>query len=181
MHRTATESRFYLQIPPGKDPDLDDADIWAALDTRLAAEGEGVIHGPIVEKSVLHLRSFVAQPMQVGPLFLAGDAAHIVTPAGGKGMNLALQDPAELVEGMLLFFRSGDRARMDAYSRTRLPRVWQAVEFSHAMLQLLLARAPSTPLGAFHEGLRDAQLARLMGDHVFARAFAATYVGLDTT
>lgn len=179
MHRTATVSRFYLQVPPGTRPDLDDEVIWAALDTRLAAHGQPLTHGPIIEKSILQLRSAVTRPLQHGPLYLAGDAAHIVTPAGGKGMNLALQDAAELVEGVTRFVHQGDRDRLDAYSTTRLPRIWQTVEFSHQMLQLLLARDPRTPQGEFHEGLRGAQLTRLMHDEVFTRAFARTYVGLD--
>ena len=179
MHRTATVSRFYLQVPPGTRADLDDEDIWAALDTRLAAEGQSLRHGPITEKAILQLRSAVTQPLQCGPLYLAGDAAHIVTPAGGKGMNLALQDAAELVEGVNRFLHHGDRDRLDAYSTTRLPRIWQTVEFSHQMLQMLLARDPGTPRGEFHAGLQGAQLARLMNDEVFTRAFARTYVGLD--
>lgn len=179
MHRTATVSRFYLQIPADQGADLDDDRIWKALDTRLGAEGEGVIHGPILDKSVLQLRSHVAHALQRGRLYLAGDAAHIVTPAGGKGMNLALQDVAELVEGLLVWFRCGDHTRLDAYTATRLPRIWQAVEFSHAMLHLLLAR-PTTEAGhEFHEGLRDAQLTRLMTDQLHARAFAIAYVGID--
>jgi p-hydroxybenzoate 3-monooxygenase len=179
MHRTATVSRFYLQVPPGTRPDVDDEAIWATLDTRLAVAGQPLHHGPITEKSILQLRSGVTQPLQCGPLYLAGDAAHIVTPAGGKGMNLALQDAGELVEGVIGFLHRGERDRLDAYSATRLPRIWQSVEFSHQMLQLLLARDPGTPQGDFHEGLRDAQLARLIHDDAFTRAFARTYVGLD--
>jgi 2-polyprenyl-6-methoxyphenol hydroxylase-like FAD-dependent oxidoreductase len=107
--------RFYLQVEPGGQPDdYDDEEIWTQLQTRLAADGEVLMRGPIVEKSILDLRSYVTQPMRAGPLFLAGDAAHIVTPAGGKAMNLALQDVAELVEGLLSFYRSGDRGRLDA-------------------------------------------------------------------
>ena len=154
MHRTAMVSRFYLQVPPGTPPDLDDENIWAA-------------------------RSAITQPLQCGPLYLAGDAAHIVTPAGDKGMNLAVQDAAELVEGVTHFLHHGDRDRLDAYSTTWLPKIWNTVEFSHQMLQLLLARDPRTPRGEFHEGLRSAQLTRLMDDDVFTRAFARTYVGLD--
>ena len=112
--------------------------------------------------------------MHRGALFLAGDAAHIVTPAGGKGMNLALQDADELVAGLLDHYRSGDSQRLDAYSATRLPAVWRTVEFSHWMLDLLLAH-PSQ--GRFREGLRDARLARLISGGQFATEFAINYVG----
>jgi p-hydroxybenzoate 3-monooxygenase len=180
MHRTATTSRFYLQVRPGTGlREWDDETIWSALDERLAAHDQVVVHGPIIERSVLELRSGVTQPMQLGPLYLAGDAAHIVTPAGGKGMNLALQDVAELVEGLVAVYRSGDRRRLDAYSSIRLPKVWRAVEFSHSMLQMLLAYRPGTAAGEFHEGLRSTRLAHLMDGGAFAQDFAVTYVGLD--
>jgi p-hydroxybenzoate 3-monooxygenase len=180
MHRTPTTSRFYLQVTPGTGVDWADDAVWAALDERLDAPGRQLLRGPIVERSLLELRSCVVQPMQVGPLYLAGDAAHIVTPAGGKGMNLALQDVAELVAGLIAFFTSGARERLDAYSSIRLPRVWRTVEFSHWMLQMLLAQCPNTVEGGFHEGLREARLMRLMQGDAFARDFAVTYVGLDT-
>ena len=180
MHRTPTVSRFYLQIPPGAGTGAWDGDaIWAQLDIRLAADGEALVRGPIIDTSILELHSYVTEPMQAGRLFLAGDAAHIVTPAGGKGMNLALQDAAELAQGLFAYYRSGDSARLGAYSSTRLPAIWQAVEFSHGMLQLLLASQPGTAEATFHEGLRQARLTRLMTDEAFARAFALAYVGID--
>jgi p-hydroxybenzoate 3-monooxygenase len=181
MHRTATTSRFYAQVDPGARVDeWDDDVIWSVLDERLAADGEVLVRGSIVERSVLELRSYVTQPMHVGPLYLAGDSAHIVTPAGGKGMNLALQDVAELVPAIIGFYRSGSRERLDGYSSTRLPEIWRAVEFSHWMLQMLLSHGTDTAEGNFHEGLRTARLARLMEGGAFAAAFAVTYVGLDT-
>jgi p-hydroxybenzoate 3-monooxygenase len=117
--------------------------------------------------------------MQSGPLYLAGDAAHIVTPAGGKGMNLALQDVDELVAGVIDLYQHADRNRLDRYSTIRLPKVWRTVEFSHWMLELLLARPRDTPDALFHEGLRDTRLARLMAHDDFARDFALAYVGID--
>ena len=83
--------------------------------------------------------------MHVGSLYLARDSAHIVTPAGGKGMNLALQDVAELVPGLIAFYRSGSRGRLDVYSSTRLPKIWRTVEFSHWMLQMILRIEPTRP------------------------------------
>jgi p-hydroxybenzoate 3-monooxygenase len=180
MHRTSTTSRFYLQVNPGTQVDeWEDDAIWSALEERLAAPDQILLRGPILERSVVELRSRVTQPMQAGPLFLAGDAAHIVTPAGGKGMNLGLQDVAELVQGIVAVYRTGDRGRLDAYSSTRLPRVWRAVEFSHWMLQMLLAQPADTAAGQFHEGLRGARLTRLMEGGPFAQDFAVSYVGID--
>ena len=175
MPRTRTVSRFYLQIDPGTDPNrLSDEWIWDQLERRLAADGIELAPGRVLGRGSFELHSYVTEPMQYGPVFLAGDAAHIVTPASGKGMNLALQDVDELVAGLLDHYRAGDDRRLDAYSATRLPAVWRAVEFSHWMLDLLLAR-PSE--GRFHEGLRDTRLARLMSGGLFAREFAINYVG----
>jgi p-hydroxybenzoate 3-monooxygenase len=180
MHRTPAVSRFYLQVGFGSSAGAwDEEEIWAELESCLAVEGQSLIRGPIIERSLLELHSYVTGPMQAGRLFLAGDAAHVVTPAGGKGMNIALQDAGELTQGILGLYRSGDGARLDAYSGTRLPQVWRAVEFSHWMLQLLLADGSGTAAASFHEGLRDARLRRLMDDAPFARAFALAYVGPD--
>lgn len=113
--------------------------------------------------------------MQHGRVLLAGDAAHIVTPAGGKGMNLALQDVDELVAGLLEHYQAGDDRRLEAYGATRLHAVWHAVDFSHWMLDLLLARPTE---GRFREGLRDTRLEYLMSGGLFAKEFAINYVGL---
>jgi len=176
MLRSPTVSRFYLQVEPGSHAETwTDDRIWDQLFRRLAAEGVEPVRGPILERGTLQLHSYVTEPMQHGRVFLAGDAAHIVTPAGGKGMNLALQDADELVAGLLDHYGRGNDRRLGAYTTTRIPQVWRAVEFSHWMLDLLLAR---TAEGRFREGLRDARLARLMEGKTFARHFAATYVGL---
>ena len=180
MHRTSTTSRLYLQVDVGTRPeDWDDNAIWSSLDNRLGVGGEALIRGPIVERSILELRSYVTQPMQAGPLYLAGDAAHLVTPAGGKGMNLALQDIDELVRGLVATYHRGDSSRLEHYSANRLPKIWRAVEFSHWMVQLLLAPRRDDPDAGFWEGLRDARLARLMDGGEFSVDFARTYVGID--
>ena len=176
MLRTPTVSRLYLQIEPGADPSrLPDEWVWDQLKRRLAADGIEPAPGRILERASFELHSYVTEPMQHGPVLLAGDAAHIVTPASGKGMNLALQDVDELVAGLLDHYRNGDDRRLDAYSATRLYAVWHAVEFSHWMLDLLLARPNE---GRFREGLRDTRLERLMSGGLFAREFAINYVGL---
>jgi p-hydroxybenzoate 3-monooxygenase len=179
MPRSATVSRFYLQIEPGTDPDgFSEEWIWREITPRLDASGIELVPGRILERGIVELHSYVTEPMQYGRLFLAGDAAHIVTPAGGKGMNVALQDADELVARLLDHYRSGDDRGLETYSQTRLPAVWRVVEFSHWMLDLLLAR-PSE--GRFREGLRDARLARLMAGGQFSREFAENYVGPPDT
>jgi p-hydroxybenzoate 3-monooxygenase len=175
MPRTPTVSRLYLQIEPGTDAiRLSDEWIWDELKRRLAAEGIELVPGRILERGTFELHSYVTKPMQHGRVLLAGDAAHIVSPAGGKGMNLALQDADELVNGLLDHYRAGDDRRLDAYSATCLPAVWRAVEFSHWMVDLLLARPAE---GRFREGLREARLARLMSGGLYAKEFAISYVG----
>jgi p-hydroxybenzoate 3-monooxygenase len=176
MPRTATVSRLYLQIEPGTDANQwPDEWIWDQLRRRLTADGIELVPGRVLERRTLELHSYVTEPMQHGPVLLAGDAAHIVTPAGGKGMNLALQDVDELVAGLLDHYQVGDDRRLDCYSATRLLAVWRAVEFSHWMLDLLLARPTE---GRFREGLRETRLARLMSGGLFAKEFAINYVGL---
>jgi p-hydroxybenzoate 3-monooxygenase len=175
MPRTRTVSRLYLQIDPGTDPNhLSDEWIWDELKRRLAADGIELAPGRVLGRGTFELHSYVTEPMQHGPVFLAGDAAHIVSPAGGKGMNLALQDVDELVAGLLEHYRAGDDRRLDAYGATRLLAVWRAVEFSHWMVDLLLARPAE---GRFREGLRDTRLANLMSGGLYAKAFAINYVG----
>jgi len=175
MLRSATVSRFYLQVEPdSRAEDWSDDRVWDLLRQRLRADGHAPAPGRILERSTLQLHSYVTEPMQNGAVFLAGDAAHIVTPAGGKGMNLALQDADALVCGLLDHYRSGDDRRLAEYSTTRLAAIWPMVEFSHWLLELLLARPGE---GRFREGLREARLARLMAGGAFAHEFAVNFVG----
>jgi len=175
MLRSPTVSRFYLQVDPDSRAEgWSDDRIWGLLRQRLSAEGVEFVSGGILERSTLQLHSYVTEPMQHGTVFLAGDAAHIVTPAGGKGMNLALQDAEALVSGLLDHYRSGDDRRLGEYTSTRLAAIWPVVEFSHWLLELLLARPGE---GRFREGLREARLARLMAGGAFAHEFAVNLVG----
>ncbi|MGW4826118.1 4-hydroxybenzoate 3-monooxygenase [Amycolatopsis japonica] len=142
MHsmRSATVSRLYLQVPNGTDiGDWSDERIWEALATRLGHGQDGwtLTPGPITDKSVLPMRSFVQQPMRHGRLFLAGDAAHIVPPTGAKGLNLAVADVALLAPALAALVRDKDFTLADAYSDTALRRVWRCTHFSWWMTTML--------------------------------------------
>ncbi|RSN22153.1 4-hydroxybenzoate 3-monooxygenase [Streptomyces sp. WAC 05977] len=142
MHsmRSATVSRLYLQVPNGTDiGDWSDDRIWEALAARLGHGQHGwtLTPGPITDKSVLPMRSFVQQPMRHGRLFLAGDAAHIVPPTGAKGLNLAVADVALLAPALAALVRDKDFALADAYSDTALRRVWRCTHFSWWMTTML--------------------------------------------
>src|SRR5262249_14117127 len=139
MHRSATMTRFMLEVPAGEGfQEWPDDRIWAELQERLAAEGRPPLEpGELVERDVLDHRVRVCEAMQQGRVFLAGDAAHLITPAGGKGMNMAIQDAVELAAGLCeRYGESGDGRRLAAYSQTRLPSVWRHQEFSNLMLSL---------------------------------------------
>ena len=141
--RSPELSRLYLQC--ATDENLDewpDERIWEELQARLGVDGWTLNEGPILEKGVTPMRSFVVEPMQWGRLFLAGDAAHIVPPTGAKGLNLAIRDVSVLAEALVEWYRSGDSGLLDAYSETCLRRVWRAEHFSWWMTTTL-HRAPS--------------------------------------
>jgi p-hydroxybenzoate 3-monooxygenase len=146
---------------------------------------ERLIQGVIVERDLLDLRVRVREPMQRGCIYLAGDAAHLVTPAGGKGMNLAIQDALELSDGLIERFSAGKGERLSRYSETRLPQVWRTQEFSHWMLMLhcgsLLRHPVDAPAAeaSFAHRLHCAQIDRLFTDSGFAHWFAHCYAGVD--
>ncbi len=174
--RSREVSRLYLQCAPDEDPAAwSDERIWSELRARLGA-GEGELEeGPILQKGVTPMRSFVAEPMRHGRLFLAGDAAHIVPPTGAKGMNLAIADVRVLVRALERFFAGRGEDLMDSYSAICLDRVWKVQRFSWWMTQLL-HRYDSGD--AFEDRVRLAELGYLASSVAARTTLAENYVGL---
>ena len=185
MHRSPTMTRFMLEVPRSEGHDDWPEDrIWAELHDRLAVEGRPPItRSEIIERDVLDHRVRVRDPMQHGLVFFAGDAAHLITPAGGKGMNIAIQDAVELAAGLRdRFGEASDGRRLGRYSVTRLPHVWRQQEFSNLMLGLFNAgsEADAKPEAKrFLYGLRRARLDQIVRDPQFSRWFARAYAGVD--
>jgi p-hydroxybenzoate 3-monooxygenase len=176
--RSTRISRLYIQVPPGEDiEDWPEERIWNELQIRLASEGWAVNEGPVVEKGITPMRSYVCEPMQCGRLFLAGDAAHIVPPTGAKGLNLAVNDVRLLAAAMLDWFGEGDSSRLDRYSETALRRVWRAQDFSNYMTTLLHQLGE----GPYVEKLQLARLDYLERSKAAETTFAENYVGLPAT
>jgi len=176
--RSPELSRLYIQCRPDEDPaGWPDDRIWEALQTRLGLEGWTLAEGPILEKGVTGMRSYVCEPMRHGRLFLAGDAAHIVPPTGAKGLNLALHDVCVLAAALTDWLRSGDAAALDAYSDTCLRRVWRAEHFSWWMTQMLHRAEDHDP---FDLKLQLSQLRYVTSSDAAATTLAENYVGLET-
>ena len=174
--RSPTLSRLYLQCRPDEDlADWSDDRIWTELARRLGGGGADLPRGPILQRGVTGMRSFVVEPMQHGRLFLAGDAAHIVPPTGAKGMNLAVADVRVLSAGIRELLKAGRRAALDRYSETCLRRVWGAERFSWWMTSLL-HRFPGED--AFGRRMRMAELDYIVSSRAAATALAESYVGL---
>ena len=174
--RSAEVSRFYLQVPNGTDVDAwSDGQIWDALAVRLGhgQDGWSLAAGPITDKSVLPMRSFVQSPMRHGRLFLAGDAAHTVPPTGAKGLNLAIADVALLAPALARLVRDGDAALADAYSDTALRRVWRCEHFSWWMTSML-----HTSDDPFDTQLQLSQLRWVTSSEHGAGGLAENYAGL---
>jgi p-hydroxybenzoate 3-monooxygenase len=175
--RSPTLSRLYLQCRPDEDlAAWSDERIWAELGRRLGEDGPSALErGPILQRGVTGMRSFVVEPMQHGRLFLAGDSAHIVPPTGAKGMNLAVADVRVLACATRAFFEKADRSMLDRYSETCLRRVWRAERFSWWMTSLL-HRFPDED--AFGHRMRMAELDYVASSRAAATALAENYVGL---
>ncbi|WP_407647235.1 4-hydroxybenzoate 3-monooxygenase [Actinacidiphila soli] len=172
-------SRYYLQCPPDDHPGAwPDPRVWDALRTRLA--DPALTPGPITDRETFRLRSLVHDPMQYGRLFLVGDAAHIVSPMGGKGMNLALHDADLFARAVRDSVRDHDETGLRTYSQCCLRRVWNDQEFSHWLTRTLHDAGDDTHSGPFHRGLARARLDRLFTSPTASRAFAELMAGLDT-
>ena len=174
--RTPQVSRLYLQCAPDEDPARwPDELIWKELRTRLGTGGQALRPGPILQKSVTGMRSFVVEPMQCGRLFLAGDAAHIVPPTGAKGLNLAVADVRVLARALTAFYGSGSTDLLDRYSAVCLERVWKIQRFSWWMTSLL-HRFPEE--GPLRQRLQLAELDYIASSRFAATTLAENYVGL---
>ena len=175
--RSMTRSRYYVQCPlTEKVEDWPDERFWDELRSRLDARANAeLVTGPSIEKSIAPLRSFVAEPLRFGRLFLAGDAAHIVPPTGAKGLNLAVSDVRYLAHGLMAYYRSGDSSRLDRYSERCLRRIWLAERFSWWMTSLL-HRFPDTD--AFGRRMQAAELTYLFRSPTAQKSLAENYVGL---
>jgi len=174
--RSKTRSRYYVQCPLEDHlTDWSDERFWRELKARLpAALARELVTGPSIEKSIAPLRSFVAEPMRFGRLFLAGDAAHIVPPTGAKGLNLAAADVRVLSEALTEHFRHGRNDLLDQYSDAALARVWKATRFSWWFTTLMHRFADD----ALSLRLQSAELDYVAGSHAGPTTLAENYVGL---
>jgi p-hydroxybenzoate 3-monooxygenase len=175
--RSPELSRFYLQVAPDEDiAQWPDERIWAELAARLeTVPGWSLSTGPVVEKGITAMRSFVAEPMQYGRLYLAGDAAHIVPPTGAKGLNLAAFDVTVLTEALAAWYSGGDPALLDGYSRACLRRVWRAQHFSWWMTTLLHS---FSHYDAYDRRLQESYLDYVCTSEAASTSLAENYVGL---
>ena len=174
--RTPQIGRLYVQCDPDENiDDWSDERIWSELQTRLASDGWKLTQGPILQKGVTGMRSFVVEPMQYGRLFLAGDSAHIVPPTGAKGLNLAVADVRVLARALDRFYKTGSQSLLDRYSETCLRRVWKVQRFSWWMTSILHRFPRANP---FDRRRQLAELDYVTSSTAAARTLAENYVGL---
>ena len=175
--RSPDLSRLYVQCRPDENVEewLDER-VWEELQLRLGLDGWTLDEGPVLEKAVTGMRSFVVEPMQHGRLYLAGDAAHIVPPTGAKGLNLALHDVSVLAGAIVEWYATGSTAVLDGYSSTCLRRIWRAEHFSWWMTSMLHLPEQQDP---FDSKLQLSQLRYVTTSEAAARSLAENYVGLE--
>jgi p-hydroxybenzoate 3-monooxygenase len=174
--RSLTRSRYYIQCTPeDRIEQWPDSRFWDELRARLPeAHARRMEAGPSIEKSIAPLRSFVAEPLRFGRLFLVGDAAHIVPPTGAKGLNLAAADVRVLYQGFAEFYRGGGDTLLEEYSARALARVWKATRFSWWFTSVMHKFSDDS----FAYRLQMAELEYLEGSAAARKAFAENYVGL---
>ena len=175
--RSQVLSRYYIQVPLTDNvEDWSDEAFWAELKRRLPKEvADKLITGDSIEKSIAPLRSFVAEPMRYGNLFLAGDAAHIVPPTGARGLNSAASDIYYLYHALLGHYKDGDSTGLDTYSEKALARVWKAQRFSWWMTSMLHTFPDSIE---YDKKLQEIEMAYLFSSEAAQRSLAENYVGL---
>jgi p-hydroxybenzoate 3-monooxygenase len=174
--RSPQVSRLYIQVDPGERlEDWSDDRVWSELSDRLAVDGWEVAPGPVTDKSITPMRSFVAAPLSHGRLHLAGDAAHIVPPTGAKGLNLAVADVTVLAAAMIAALRDGDHEPLRAYSDRCLARVWRAQHFSWWMTTMMHTDRDGD---AYAEELMRSQLRYVVSSPAAATSLAENYVGM---
>jgi p-hydroxybenzoate 3-monooxygenase len=175
--RSPELSRLYLQCSPEEDlAEWPDERIWEELQVRLGVGGWTLREGPILEKGVTPMRSYVVEPMQYGKLFLAGDAAHIVPPTGAKGLNLAVADVRILTDALARWYESGARDGLERYSSACLRRVWRAQHFSYWMTNLLHSFSGDD---SYARKLQLAYLDYVVHSQAASRTLAENYVGFE--
>ena len=176
--RSPEISRLYIQVKPDEDiKNWPDDRIWEELSIRLATDDDWTLKaGPVLEKGITPMRSFVVEPMQYGRLFLAGDAAHIVPATGAKGLNLAVHDVRKLAEALTAWYRTGNNELLEGYSKACLRRVWRVQDFS-SFMSLMLHRFSDDD--GFRGRLQRAQLEYVCSSEAAARSLAENYVGLS--
>jgi p-hydroxybenzoate 3-monooxygenase len=175
--RTPEISRLYIQCTPDEDLALwPDDKVWQELQIRLSSEeGWKLVEGPVLQKNVAKMHSFVVEPMQYGRLFLAGDAAHIVPPTGAKGLNLAVADVRVLARAIAQFYRAGRKDLLEKYSETCLDRVWKVQRFSWWMTSMLHRFHDDN---TFDQRRQLAELEYLTSSRAASQSLAENYVGL---
>jgi p-hydroxybenzoate 3-monooxygenase len=175
--RSETRSRYYVQCPlSDKVEQWSDEAFWDELRLRLDPQAsDQLVTGPSIEKSIAPLRSFVAEPMRFGRMFLAGDAAHIVPPTGAKGLNLAATDVKYLSGALIEFYGEKSAAGIDTYSERCLRRIWKAERFSWWFTSLMHQFPES---GSFGQKIQEAELDYLIHSRAASLSLAENYVGL---
>ena len=174
--RSETVSRLYIQVD--NDDSIEnwpDDRIWEELSIRLAADGWSLRSGPVLEKGITPMRSYMIDNLRYGRMFLAGDAAHIVPPTGGKGMNLAIADIKHLVDGFVGHYHARDDHQLDNYTDAALRRIWRAQDFSNFMTRLFHKQFEH---GSFQYNLQKAQFDYIGMSRAYAATIAENYVGL---